>query len=131
MFFCVIRSEKKDKKELNTKGNLMEEDIQRAKQYSQLKIWAAIVQFVLTVAFSGIMLVSGASAFLKDLVSGWTRSFYLQIGLYVAIFSGLFCMLFLPLDFYESFLLEHKFCLSNQTVFSWVIVILPLFQTSS
>ena len=99
----------------------MEEDIQRAKQYSKLKIWAAIVQFVLTVAFLAIMLVSGASVLLRDVVAGWTQSFYLQVFLYLAVFSGLFCMLFLPLDFYESFLLEHKFRLSNQTLLGWAI----------
>lgn len=54
----------------------MEEDIRRAKQYSKLKIWSAIVQFVLTVAFLAIMLVSGASVLLRDVVAGWTQSFY-------------------------------------------------------
>lgn len=111
----------------------MDEDIRRRKQYSALKIWMAIVQFVLTVAFLAIMLVSCASALLKDLVAGWTGSFYLQVGLYVAILSGIFRLLFLPLDFYESFLLEHKFGLSTQTVLGWAfkglkkaVVYLPL-----
>jgi STE24 endopeptidase len=102
-------------------AGFMEEDIRQAKQYSKIKIWAAIVQFVLTVVFLAIMMFSGASALLKDSVSGWTQSFYLQVGLYLAIFSGLFWLLFLPLDFYETFLLEHRFHLSNQTLFGWAI----------
>ena len=76
----------------------MEKDIRQAKQYSKLKIWAAIVQFVLTIAFLAIMIFSGASALLKDSVSGWTQSFYLQVGLYLAIFSGLFSLLFLLIE---------------------------------
>lgn len=99
----------------------MEEDIRRAKQYSKHKICTVIVQFVLTLAFLTIMLVSGTSAFLKDVVTGWTQDFYLQVGLYVAILSGIFCLLILPLDFYDSFVLEHKFGLSTQTVLGWAI----------
>jgi STE24 endopeptidase len=66
------------------------------------------------------MLSSGASSLLKELVAGWSRNFYLQVGLYLAIFGGIYYLVFLVLDFYGGFLLEHKFLLSNQTVLGWL-----------
>jgi STE24 endopeptidase len=103
------------------KVNLIEEDIERAKEYSKRRIQAAILQFVLTAAFLAIVVVSGTSTYLRDVVAGWTRNYYLQVGLYAVVLVCVFRLLFLPLDFYQSFVLEHKFGLSNQTLFRWVM----------
>jgi len=93
---------------------------EQAKQYSKLKTRLIVVQLVLAAFFLTIMLLSGASVHLKNLVAGWSRNFYLQVGLYLAIFGGIYYLLFVGLDFYDGFLLEHKFQLSNQTVFGWL-----------
>jgi len=93
---------------------------EKAKQYSKLKTRLTVSQLLLTAVFLIIMLLSGASVFLRDLVAGWSRNFYLQVGLYLAIFGGIYNLLFVGLDFYGSFVLEHKFRLSNQTVFDWL-----------
>jgi len=98
----------------------MEETLTKAKQYSKLKTRLTVSQLLLTAVFLIIMLLSGASVFLRDLVAGWSRNFYLQVGLYLAIFGGIYNLLFVGLDFYGSFVLEHKFQLSNQTVFDWL-----------
>jgi len=98
----------------------MEEISTKAKQYSRRKTQLTIVQLFLTALFLIIMLFSGASLFLKELVAGWIRNFYLQVGLYLVIFGGIHYLLFLWLDFYGGFLLEHKFLLSNQTVLGWL-----------
>jgi len=98
----------------------MEEISTKAKQYSRSKVRLTIVQLLLTVLFLIIMLFSGASLFLKRLVAGWIWNFYLQVGLYLVIFGCTYHLLFLWLDFYGGFLLEHKFLLSNQTVLGWL-----------
>ena len=98
----------------------MEETSTQAKQYSKLKTRLTVSQLLLTAVFLIIMLLSGASVFLRDLVAGWSRNFYLQVGLYLAIFGGIYNLLFVGLDFYDGFVLEHKFLLSNQTVFGWL-----------
>jgi STE24 endopeptidase len=97
----------------------MEETSIRAKQYSRRKTRLTIIQLLLTVIFLITMLLSGASVFLRNLVAGWSQNFYLQVALYLALFSGIYYLLFVGLDFYGGFLLEHKFSLSNQTAFSW------------
>jgi STE24 endopeptidase len=98
----------------------MEENLRRAKQYSKNKIRLTVVQLFLTAVFLITMLLSGASSFLNELVTGSSGNFYLQVGLYLAIFAGIHYLLFVSLDFYNSFILEHKFLLSNQTVLDWL-----------
>jgi len=98
----------------------MIEDLQRAKEYSKRKIQLTMIELLLTVAFLLTMLLAGASQFLKDTTEGWTRNFYLNVVLYLGIFTGIYYLLFVGLAFYDGFLLEHKFELSNQTVFRWV-----------
>jgi len=98
----------------------MEEASTQAKQYSKRKTQLTVIQFVLTLAFLLAMLFSGTSLLLKDLAASWSRNFYLQVGLYLVIFHGIYYLLFVGLDLYGSFLLEHKFLLSNQTALGWL-----------
>jgi len=98
----------------------MQEDLRRAKQYSKRHVQLTIIQLALTLAFLLILLFSGVSMFLKDLVAGWSRNFYLQVGLYLTLFAGIYYLVFVGLDFYSDFLLEHKFMLSNQTILGWL-----------
>ena len=99
----------------------MEEKLKQSKQSSKLKVGITIIQLILTIAFILIILIFGISAFLADLVKSWIGNFYLQVGLYLIIFSGIYYLIFLPLDFYDGFLLEHRFHLSNETMTGWGI----------
>jgi STE24 endopeptidase len=99
----------------------MEENLKQSKQYSKLKVGISIIQFILTIVFFLVMAVSRASVLLADTVKSHTGNFYLQVGLYLIIFGCIYYLIFLPLNFYEDFLLEHKFHLSNQTLAGWAI----------
>lgn len=98
----------------------MEENLKRAKQYRRQKDLLAIIQIPLTAAFLIFILLSGLSALLKNTVASWSNDFYLQVSLYLAILAVIYYLLFAGLEFYNGFLLEHKFQLSNQTVFGWI-----------
>ena len=98
----------------------MEETSAKAKQYSRIKTRLTIIQLLLTALFLIVVLFSGASSDLKELVAGSIENFYLQIGLYLALFWGIYYFVFLWLDFHGGFLLEHKFQLSNQTRLGWL-----------
>ncbi len=98
----------------------MDETTSQAKRYTRGKIRLAVIQLILTVVFLLIMVLSGASAALKDLVARWSHNFHVQVGLYLALFAGIYYVLFAGLDFYGGFVLEHKFSLSNQTVLGWL-----------
>lgn len=98
----------------------MKETSTQAKQYSRRKTRLTIVQLFLTALFLIIVLFSGASSILKGLVTNWSKNYYIQVGLYLVVFGGIYHLLFLWLDFYGGFLLEHKFLLSNETVLGWL-----------
>jgi STE24 endopeptidase len=98
----------------------MEEVSTQAKEYSRQKIRLAVYQLLLTLAFLMIMLICGASALLRDLAVLWSRNFYVQVGIYLVLFSVVYYLLFVGLDFYGGFWLEHKFLLSTQTKLGWL-----------
>ncbi len=98
----------------------MEETSVRAKEYSRQKIRLAVYQLLLTLAFLTVKLFSGISIFLRYLVTSWSQNFYIQVGLYLVIFSIVYYLLFVGLDFYGGFLLERKFLLSTQTIPYWL-----------
>lgn len=99
----------------------MDEIEKQAKEYSRSKIRLMVVQLLLTAAFLIFILILKTSVYLRDFVSGWSQNFYIQVGLFFLIFAGIYYLLFIALDFYDDFLLEHKFLLSNQTVPDWLI----------
>ncbi len=98
----------------------MEEISVQAKEYSRQRILLAVYRLLLTFLFLMVILLSGASLFLRRIVEDWSRNFYIQAGLYLVVFSLVYDLIFLGLDFYGGFLLEHKFSLSNQTVLDWI-----------
>ncbi|MHC4192769.1 MAG: M48 family metallopeptidase [Planctomycetota bacterium] len=98
----------------------MEEVTTKAKQYSRSKTRLTVVQLVMTLLFLLIILFCGASLALKELVEGWSRNYYVQLGLYLFLFGAIYEVLFIWLEFYGGFLLEHKYLLSNQTFLGWV-----------
>ena len=98
----------------------MEETSVQAKEYSRQRIRLAVYQLLLTLAFLTVMLFSGISIFLKDLAVSLSQNFYIQVGLYLVIFSIVYYLLFVGLDFYGGFLLERKFSLSTQTILYWL-----------
>ncbi len=90
------------------------------KEYSRRKIRLSIYHTLLTFVFLILFLVTGVSAFLRNHVTGWFGNFYLQVLIYLVIFRIVYDLIFLALDYYSSFTLEHKFSLSNQTFFDWI-----------
>lgn len=98
----------------------MEETSVRAKEYSRQRTRLTVYQLLLTLAFLTVMLFSGVSILLRDIVASWSQNFYLQVGLYLVIFSIVYYVVFVGLDFYGGFLLERKFLLSTQTILYWL-----------
>ena len=92
----------------------------KEKEYSRQKIRLSIYRTVLTFVFLILVLITGGSSFLRNHVTSWSESFYVQVLFYLIIFRIIYDLIFLALDYYSSFILEHKFSLSNQTFFDWI-----------
>lgn len=84
----------------------------KAARYHRLKRRAALLSLVVTAALLVWLLLSGASASLRD-AAGSTA-------VYVLFLAGLHEAVSLPFAFYRSFLLERKYGLSSEPIAAWV-----------
>lgn len=92
-----------------------------AKKYSRTKIILSIADIALNLVFIVILAFSGISSYIVSRLE--TRGFndFLLFISFLFVAGLLFSIITLPLDFYSSYVLEHKYKLSNQTIFKWVI----------
>lgn len=91
-----------------------------AKIYTKTKIINGIFNsIILTMIFFVVMLYTGYSVTLKEFAIDVFGQFYLLF--YITIFLTLITIVEFPLSFYSSFIYEHKYNLSNQTIASWLV----------
>ncbi len=93
-----------------------------------LKVWA--LRLILTFTIPLLFLTSR----LSQRISVWAtngRGLFLSGLIYGLIFFGIIFLINLPLNYYSSFLLPHKYGLSNQTILRWLEVNLKGFAVNN
>lgn len=93
----------------------------RAKAYARINRRWMVVDLGLTALFSLAWLLLGWSAGLRTWLAQWTATPWLLVPLFAAIFGGIFYLVDLPLSYYTSFVLPHRFDQSTETFAAWVI----------
>ena len=104
--------------------------LEKAKRYSSLKYALAIIDIIYLIALLFLFPGLGLSKTLARALSGLITNNYFVICVYIAIVYLAYYLLNFPLNFYQSFILEHKFCLSNQKTKHWLKDQLKLFMLS-
>ncbi|MCX5694200.1 MAG: M48 family metallopeptidase [Candidatus Omnitrophica bacterium] len=97
----------------------IEDSVSLAKSYSHQKYTFSIIDMVYGIALILIFLGSGLSLFLEDFFKGICLPHYLLIAAFLLVSFFLYYLLNLPINFYSSFKLEHKFKLSEQKIGAW------------
>ena len=92
----------------------------RATRYHRARRQLAILRFALNVAFLLGLLFAGWSASLRDLAWRAAENVWLAVLLYTLLLGGMSRLLGLPLSFYSSYILEHRYGLSNLRLAGWV-----------
>ena len=94
---------------------------QRAKRYEAIHNWLFVVETALTLLLLLALLLTGGSVWL----AGTVRSLTGNPWLYMALFGGILVvgakLIFLPLNWFGDFYLEHRYQLSNETITGWVV----------
>ena len=90
-----------------------------AKSYAHRKYTFCIIDTLYSIALLLIFLGSGLSLFLEDFLKSFGLPHFLLIIVYLLVISFFYYLLNLPLNFYTSFTLEHKFNLSKQGAGAW------------
>jgi len=90
-----------------------------AKKYSSWKYSLAILETTYLLAILLIFTGLGISRILSQRLLNLTTNYYIIVPLYLFIISVVYYFLSLPLNFYSSYILEHRFCLSQQKIQDW------------
>jgi len=92
---------------------------QRVKTYHRIKLLCSLAHTLLFLvyALAGCFVASPVVESLAPMIGGR----WLLLLVFAFLFLGLFELIALPLDFYSSFRLEHRFDLSNETVKGWMV----------
>ena len=94
----------------------------KATKYHRLQRRASVLATVLTTFVLALLLLSGASAVLRSIVSAWLGpSFVLTVLGYVMLLGMLLELVGLPFAFYRGVTLERRYGLSTQTTARWWI----------
>jgi len=92
---------------------------EEAKKYNRAKIRLRLAGLLFGACYL-LLFQAFVSSPLKTLTQSLVSDLFLAFTLYLVIFSLLHYALYFPLHLYAAFLLEHKFELSNQSIFAWL-----------
>jgi STE24 endopeptidase len=87
----------------------------RSQKYETTKIKLSLIQFILELFFLFIFYISNFSLYLEIVVKNISSNTFLYRLYYVSIFMILNKLIFLPLNFYTSYTLEHTYNLSKES----------------
>ena len=85
---------------------------------SGLYLWGFNVLWGL--AIPALFLFTGFSARIRTWAQRWGRKWFFVVGLYFVIFSVISWVIDLPLSYYQGFVRQHAYGLSNQTFGKWL-----------
>src|SRR6476646_1283815 len=91
----------------------------RSDAYFEGGYWLILWNFLLIAAIALLLLITRLSARIRDLAATLTRFRPIQAGIYAIGFALITGILNFPLNFYESFVREHQYGMSNQTFWAW------------
>lgn len=93
---------------------------EKAKEYNATKIRITIADMAMGIVFITFLAFSGISQWLvsRILYAGITGEYYIFL-IFMAVLGAANGIIGLPLDIYSSYIIEHRYGLSNQTVPAW------------
>jgi STE24 endopeptidase len=115
----------------------MEKDLKI--KYTKIKHVFMITDIFVTLGLFASILFFNLTHLFRDFSLTITNNFYLSVLIYTVVLSLFLYLFSLPLDFLSGYIIEHKFNLSNQTLFGWIkdnikkslisfVIIIPMIQ---
>lgn len=93
----------------------------QAKKYSNTKLIFGIAEAVISFVLLLLFIIFKFSPQLENYIRNFISSDYLSLLIFVITLSLISLILFAPFNFYTGYYLEHKYNLSNQTFWKWII----------
>ncbi|MDY6934255.1 MAG: M48 family metallopeptidase [Spirochaetota bacterium] len=95
-----------------------EEDV---KTYNRIKIIINIFDLVFNIIFITLLAFSGISQYILGHIEVYSQNPYIQFLLFLFVVGLIAALIDFPIDLYSSYFLEHRYGLSNQNIFNWLI----------
>ncbi len=92
-----------------------------SKKYNNTKLAIGIGKAVISFILLYLFIALGYGNLLQDYIQTITENSYLVFMIFVFALGIFSSILFMPVNFYTGFYLEHKYKLSNQTFFKYVV----------
>jgi STE24 endopeptidase len=92
----------------------------KAKQYARIKRRLWLVSTLISGIYAMLWLIIGWAVALRDRLMLLTDNDWLLVFGFVAVFGGIVYLIDLPLNYYSSFVLPHRFNQSNQLLKDWI-----------
>jgi Zn-dependent protease with chaperone function len=92
----------------------------QAMEYYRTGNWLWVFNRLWALVVPGLLAFSGFSARLRDLARRIGRGWFLAVGLYMIMFLAILYAIDLPLSYYQGFVRQHAYGLSNQTIGRWL-----------
>jgi STE24 endopeptidase len=96
------------------------EPSEKAMQYYKSGMWLWGVNRIWGLLLPGVLAFSGFSARLRNLARRLGKSWFFTIGIYIVLYLAIVFLIDLPLSFYQGFVRQHAYGLSNQTFGKWL-----------
>lgn len=96
----------------------------RAKEYARISRRLWLVDILLGGAYVLIWLIFGWGILVRNWLTtqwSWLANPWLLVPAFVLIFGGIYFVIDLPLSYYSSFVLPHRFDQSTQTLKDWIV----------
>ncbi|MCX8057423.1 MAG: M48 family metallopeptidase [Ignavibacteria bacterium] len=93
----------------------------KSKQYNRIKLTLNIISLVINFVIILILAFSPISKILEEKIYGITSNDYVAFSIFLLIVGVINSIFAVPIDFYSSFVIEHRFKLSNQKFSDWLI----------
>lgn len=97
-----------------------EERRRKAKEYSTIRVKLSLFSMFFSYAVMIVLLVTGLSVYFRELAAAISENYYAIVFFYFVFFYVFIWIVGLPLSIYSSFILEHKYGLSNQNFAAWL-----------
>lgn len=90
------------------------------KRYNRTKLIVSLVSGVISFAFTIVLLANGYTLRIEQFAQSFSTNPYLTLLIFSAVFGLLSGIISFPFSFFSSFILEHQYQLSNQTLAQWM-----------
>ena len=94
---------------------------EQARQYARIKRQLWLVDQSISLLYAILWLTFGWATGLRAWLTGFINNDWLLVAAFASIFTGIYFLLNLPLNYYAGFVLPHRYDLSTQSLKNWTI----------